>query len=85
MRCLALTVGSIWKHYRNKKLYLIEHVNVVHTETLEEMVVYRSLYNSDTTKFMNFQVWTRPQCMFLDMIEHNGNTVPRFELISDQK
>lgn len=53
--------GSIFRHYKNK-LYLIEGI-AIHTETLEDMVIYRSLYKNND-KFNDFQLWTRPKKYF---------------------
>ena len=42
-----------------------------HSETDERLVVYRPLYNE--TGF-----WVRPVAMFLETVQHEGRTVPRF-------
>ena len=42
-----------------------------HSEGLEDMVVYRPLYN-DTG------LWVRPLSMFLETVEHEGRKVSRF-------
>jgi hypothetical protein len=42
-----------------------------HSEGLEDMVVYRPLYN-DTG------LWVRPVSMFLENVEREGRLVPRF-------
>jgi hypothetical protein len=77
---MKIIPGSIFKHYKNK-LYLIESL-AINTETLEEMVVYRSLYKSEFgSQFNNYQVWVRPKDMFLETIKINGKDVPRFEFI----
>ena len=74
-----LVHGAIFKHYKNK-FYLIENI-AVHTETLEEMVVYRSLYNSRDKQFKPYQVWTRPKNMFNETVYVNGKNVKRFEFV----
>ena len=45
-----------------------------HSETLEEMVVYRALYGEGG-------VWVRPAKMWRETVERDGNTQPRFEYI----
>jgi len=43
----------------------------VHSETLEEMVVYRALYGDGG-------LWVRPATMWEEIVEHNGRRVKRF-------
>lgn len=60
---------TYWKHYKGG-VYKILHVGL-HTEFMEEMVVYRSI--SDDSK-----VWIRPLSMWNDIInEETGQK--RFE------
>lgn len=47
-----------------------------HSEGLEDMVVYRPLYNKTG-------LWVRPVSMFLETVEREGRGVPRFALIED--
>lgn len=64
-----------YQHFRNKKTY--EVIGVArHSETLEEMVVYKALYA--TNDFPIGQLWVRPKAMFLEMVDHDGQIVPRF-------
>lgn len=42
-----------------------------HSETDERLVVYRPLYGDGG-------LWVRPAAMFLETVEHEGRTVPRF-------
>lgn len=42
-----------------------------HSEGLEDMVVYRPLYNDKG-------LWVRPLSMFLETVEHEGRIQPRF-------
>ena len=67
--------------YKNK-LYLVESV-AKHSETMEDMVVYRALYKSqEGSPVKDFQVWTRPKSMFLETTEHNGKNVSRFKVVN---
>lgn len=77
---LNLKPGSIVRHYKNK-VYLIEHVGAIHTESMEKMVVYRSLYPH--LKFKDFQVWVRPEKMFRETINIQNKEIPRFTVIQE--
>lgn len=67
---------GIYKHYKGN---LYEVIGVAHhSETLEEMVVYRALYKS---QFGENSLWVRPLKMFIEYVENNGEKVKRFELI----
>ena len=47
-----------------------------HSETLEEMVVYRALYGEGG-------IWVRPAAMWEEEIERDGRRFKRFEYIGD--
>ena len=49
-----------------------------HSETLEEMVVYRALYGEGG-------MWVRPAAMWDEMVEHDGQLVKRFTLCNHGK
>ena len=68
---------GIYRHYKGKK-YLALGV-AKHSETLEELVVYISLYENETS-----QIWVRPLRMFKEKVTLNGKRIPRFEFISYQ-
>lgn len=68
-----------YRHSKTGKLY--EVIGFArHSETHEEMVIYKALYNCEN--FGNNQVWVRPKKMFLEKVIHNGESVARFEWIS---
>ncbi|AUH73379.1 DUF1653 domain-containing protein [Legionella sainthelensi] len=61
--------------YRHYKGNLYEVIDIAkHSESLENMVVYRALYG-------DFGLWVRPLKMFLEAVEINGEIRKRFELI----
>ena len=63
-----------YRHFKGNEyevLYIAKH-----SETMEEMVVYRALYGEHG-------VWVRPKAMFLEQITRDGKTFSRFEKISD--
>lgn len=63
-----------YRHYKGKE-YLV-HGIVRHSETLEEMVLYETLYENDLGK-----MWVRPKQMFLENVNVDGKMVPRFKFI----
>ncbi len=69
-----------YRHYKTEKLYEVIAV-ALHTETNEEMIVYRALYDGE--EFSSHQLWVRPKAMFLEEVIHQGIAVPRFKYIED--
>lgn len=66
---------GIYEHYKGNRYEVIDVA--LHSETLEEMVVYKSLYG-------DFGVWVRPLKMFFETVEILGNQVPRFKFIEEK-
>jgi len=67
-----IKVGK-YKHYKGKEYEVIGVAR--HSETLEELVVYRALYG-------NRDLWVRPLKMFIEEVGINGKKVPRFNYIN---
>jgi len=67
-----------YQHYKNHKLYEVIGV-AFHTETQEEMVIYKALYSDDL--FYYGQLWARPKKIFLEAVDYNGSSIPRFKKI----
>lgn len=74
---MEIKVGAKYKHYKGRLYKVIGLAR--HSETLEELVVYQAQYNSK--EFGDKQIWVRPAKMFVESVEFNGKTVPRFELV----
>ena len=51
------------------------------SKTLEELVVYRALYNHEV--FGDSSLWVRPKAIFLETIVVNGKEVLRFTPIDN--
>ncbi len=66
-----------YQHYKGNFYQVIDVGR--HSETLEELVVYRSLY--DSKEFGDCALWVRPKKMFLETVEVGGKRVPRFRFI----
>jgi hypothetical protein len=62
---------GIYRHFKGK-LYLVTGV-AVHSETGEELVVYRPLYG-------DYGLTVRPLTMFTEYVDHNHFRVQRFVL-----
>lgn len=67
---------GLYRHYKAKDYEVIG--TALHSETLEEMVIYRALYQGE---FPDGQFWVRPKAMFLETVEVDGKAVPRFQKI----
>ncbi len=66
--------------YQHYKAGLYEVIGIArHSETLEEMVVYKALYTS--LEFGENALWVRPKTMFFEKVIVNGLEVPRFKLV----
>jgi hypothetical protein len=59
---------GIYQHYKGKNYEVIGLAH--HSETLEELVVYRALY--DSPEFGEKAIWVRPAEMFVEEIEFEG-------------
>lgn len=67
-------VNRKYRHYKTGQFY--EVIGIArHSETQEEMIVYRGLYRC--TKFGNNPWWVRPKKMFFEQVTCNGHCVPR--------
>jgi len=68
---------QIAKRYRHFKGGIYEVLALAsHSETLEDMVVYRHTESG--------RCWVRPASMWNDTVSHNGQTVCRFTLLETE-
>ncbi len=58
-----------YRHFKGKEYQVIGTAR--HSETLEEMVVYRALYGDGG-------LWVRPAAMWSETVERDGYCGPRF-------
>jgi len=70
---MELKLGR-YRHFKGKEYRLIGIAK--HSETMEEMVVYRALYSEG-------QLWVRPLKMFLEEVETANGKKPRFEYLGE--
>ena len=66
---------GIYKHYKGNE-YRVLGV-ATHSETLEKMVVYQALYGT-------YGIWVRPISMWNELIDVDGNLVPRFIFLREE-
>jgi hypothetical protein len=71
--------SGTYRHSKTGKLYRVLGV-AKHSETLEDLVVYETLYRNPTSK-----LWVRPVKMFLEKVEVDGKKVPRFKYCITKK
>ena len=64
-----------YRHYKGNE-YRVLHV-ARHSETMEPMVVYQTLYG-------DFSWWVRPLEMFTEFVEVDGKRVRRFEFVAEE-
>ncbi len=63
-----------YRHYKGQEYTVIGVAQ--HSETMEELVVYRQEYG-------DFGLWVRPRKMFAETVTVNGQSIPRFQWIGD--
>lgn len=61
-----------YRHYKGGEYEVLDLVR--HSETEEQLVLYRPLYGDQS-------LWVRPLAMFLESVEVDGQRVPRFALL----
>ncbi len=59
-----------YRHYKGNHYQVLGVAR--HSETEEKMVVYRKLYGDQS-------MWVRPLVMFVEEVQVEGRSVPRFE------
>lgn len=70
-----IPIGARFVHYKNPAhTYRVIALAVIEA-TLEPAVVYQAEYDPEIN-------WIRPATVFLEMVEWNGEMVPRFKRIS---
>ena len=66
---------GIYRHYKGNYYELLD--TALHSETLEEMVVYRALYGEK-------KLWVRPKSMWSEKVNIDGGEVLRFTYADEQ-
>ena len=63
-----------YRHYKGNEYEVLGVAR--HSETEEEVVVYRALYGDGG-------LWVRPLAMFLETVVINGQPRPRFQFVAE--
>ena len=63
-----------YRHYKGNDYEVLGVAN--HSETLEEVVVYKKLYG-------DYGLWVRPLSMFIESVMIEGEVLPRFKFIEE--
>jgi len=71
---MSLIPLGVYRHYKGNQYEVIGFAK--HSETLEDMVIYKALYGESKT-------WVRPFSMWDNPIEIDGRTVKRFEYVGE--
>ena len=71
---MSLIPLGVYRHYKGNQYEVIGFAK--HSETLEDMVIYKALYGEGGT-------WARPLSMWDNSIAIDGKTVKRFEYIGE--
>jgi len=69
-----ITKPGIYRHYKGNLYEVVGEVR--HSETKEELILYKALYQSEGE-----DLWVRPKKMFEENVEIEGKKVPRFSFI----
>ena len=64
-----------YRHYKGREYIVLGGAR--HSETEEELVVYRQDYGERS-------LWVRPLAMFLETVEVNGQRVSRFGYVAEE-
>lgn len=71
---MTTVIPGQYRHYKGKEYEVIGVAH--HSETEEEVVVYRTLYG-------DFDLWVRPLSMFTETVVVDGTERPRFQYMGE--
>lgn len=72
---MSLAKG-VYRHYKGNLYQVIDVAR--HSETEQEHVVYRTLYG-------DYSLWVRPLDMFVETVEADGESQPRFAFVESSE
>ncbi|MDF1665584.1 MAG: DUF1653 domain-containing protein [Planctomycetota bacterium] len=65
---------GLYQHYKGQQYHVIDIAR--HSETEEELVLYRALYGERG-------LWVRPKDMFFETVTKDGKTMDRFAYLGE--
>ena len=71
---MSVITGGKYRHYKGNEYVVLDVAT--HSETEEEMVVYKALYGDE-------KVWVRPLSMWNEKIVVDGKEVLRFDFVGE--
>ena len=82
-----LKINGIYTHYKNEEMKYQVIAEAINSETLENFVIYKSLYEHG--EYKKGTIWARPKGMFLEELplelQEKCGKKYRFELTSENK
>lgn len=66
-----------YEHFKGKRYEVVGLAH--HSETMEQLVIYKALYDGDS--FSKGALWVRPLSMFTETVRIHEQEVPRFRYI----
>ena len=75
MHKMASIQPGRYRHFKGNEYQVVGTAR--HSETLEEMVVYRALYGDGG-------LWVRPAAMWTETVDRDGYRGPRFYPVEDE-
>ena len=66
---------GFYRHFKGNVYEVI--ATALHSETKEQMVVYKSTTGDQG-------IWVRPMSMWNEVVVHNGKTLPRFAQVNEK-
>lgn len=77
---MKIKIGK-YKHYKG---FIVEVIGTaLHSETLEEMIIYR--HKTTVEGYGKAELWARPAKMWNEMVEWEGKKLRRFEFFDSEK
>lgn len=70
----AVLLGR-YRHFKGDEYEVLGTAR--HSETQEELVVYRALYGE-------YGLWVRPLKMFIETVQHDGKICQRFQCLENK-